>query len=67
MTAHFLYLFDPLCGWCYGASAGIAALAKHPGVTVETLPTGCSPAMASGRSAARCATISLPAIAASRH
>jgi len=40
MTAHFLYLFDPLCGWCYGASAGIAALAKHPGVTVETLPTG---------------------------
>ncbi|MBD8621207.1 DsbA family protein, partial [Sphingomonas sp. CFBP 13728] len=40
MTTHFLYLFDPLCGWCYGASTGIAAMAEHPGVTVETLPTG---------------------------
>ena len=40
MTTHFLYLFDPLCGWCYGASAGIAALAEAPGVTVATMPTG---------------------------
>lgn len=40
MTTQFLYLFDPLCGWCYGASAGIATLAAHPGVMVEALPTG---------------------------
>jgi putative protein-disulfide isomerase len=40
MTTHFLYLFDPLCGWCYGASAGIATLADQAGVTVEPLPGG---------------------------
>jgi len=40
MTTHFLYLFDPLCGWCYGASAGIATLADQAGVTVEPLPSG---------------------------
>ncbi len=32
------YLFDPLCGWCYGASQGIAQLAQqHP---IHLLPTG---------------------------
>ena len=40
MTTHFLYLFDPLCGWCYGASAGIATLAAKPGVIVEPVPSG---------------------------
>lgn len=25
---HFIYLFDPLCGWCYASSKGIATLAK---------------------------------------
>jgi putative protein-disulfide isomerase len=40
MTNRFIYLFDPLCGWCYGASAGIDVLASRPGVTVELLPTG---------------------------
>ncbi len=40
MTTHFLYLFDPLCGWCYGASAGIATLADQAGVIVEPLPSG---------------------------
>lgn len=34
------YLFDPLCGWCYGASPVIQALAAHPGVQLEYLPTG---------------------------
>jgi putative protein-disulfide isomerase len=40
MTNRFIYLFDPLCGWCYGASAGIDALASRPGVSIELLPTG---------------------------
>lgn len=40
MTDRFIYLYDPLCGWCYGASANMRLLASHPGVTVEALPTG---------------------------
>ncbi len=35
MTNRFVYLFDPLCGWCYGASAGINILASRPGVMVD--------------------------------
>lgn len=34
------YLFDPLCGWCYGASAGIAELARDPSIDVHPIPTG---------------------------
>lgn len=34
------YLFDPLCGWCYGASPVVEALAATPGLQVEYLPTG---------------------------
>ena len=34
------YLFDPLCGWCYGASASVAALAKHPSIDLQPLATG---------------------------
>ncbi|MNR92792.1 hypothetical protein D3C72_238350 [compost metagenome] len=40
MTDRFIYLYDPLCGWCYGASANMSLLASRPGVTVEPLPTG---------------------------
>jgi putative protein-disulfide isomerase len=40
MTTRFLYIYDPLCGWCYGASAGIATLAAQGDVTVEPLPGG---------------------------
>lgn len=32
-----LFLFDPLCGWCYGAAPALAAL-RGPGL--ELLPTG---------------------------
>lgn len=40
MTTGFLYIYDPLCGWCYGAATGIATLAAQDGVTVDTLPSG---------------------------
>ncbi|WP_341991944.1 DsbA family protein [Azorhizobium sp. AG788] len=34
------YLFDPLCGWCYGASATIENLMREPDMDVELAPTG---------------------------
>lgn len=37
-TVH--YLFDPLCGWCYGAAPAVSALLDVPGVSLELLPTG---------------------------
>ncbi|RAZ93104.1 DsbA family protein [Mesorhizobium hawassense] len=33
------YLFDPLCGWCYGATSMLDRLAAS-GVAFELLPTG---------------------------
>lgn len=34
------YLFDPLCGWCYGATPTLSALLDASGITVELLSTG---------------------------
>jgi putative protein-disulfide isomerase len=34
------YLFDPLCGWCYGATPAVAGLLEIPRVSIELLPTG---------------------------
>lgn len=34
------YLFDPLCGWCYGASATLENLIREPDLDVELAPTG---------------------------
>ncbi|WP_299820920.1 DsbA family protein [uncultured Roseibium sp.] len=34
------YLFDPLCGWCYGASPAIERLAALENVTLALSPTG---------------------------
>lgn len=34
------YLFDPLCGWCYGAAPQIERLAQHPGIELTLAPTG---------------------------
>ena len=39
-TVTLQYLFDPLCGWCYGASASIKALAKHPAIDLQPMATG---------------------------
>lgn len=40
MNKTLRYLFDPLCGWCYGATPTLSALVEIPGVTVELVPTG---------------------------
>lgn len=40
MPATLTYLFDPLCGWCYGATPALAVLAARPDVTLRLLPTG---------------------------
>jgi putative protein-disulfide isomerase len=34
------YLFDPLCGWCYGASPVLRALAEREGYSVVLAPSG---------------------------
>ncbi|QCI62868.1 DsbA family protein [Phreatobacter stygius] len=39
-SLHVTYLFDPLCGWCYGAAPMVRQLAATPGITVELAPTG---------------------------
>lgn len=38
--ANLIYLFDPLCGWCYGASPLLKRLAAVPQLTVALAPTG---------------------------
>lgn len=37
---HLSYLFDPLCGWCYGAGPAVKTLMTTDGVSVELVPTG---------------------------
>lgn len=37
---NFQYIFDPLCGWCYGASAALAAVADSAAVHLNLLPSG---------------------------
>ncbi|MCB4767564.1 DsbA family protein [Ancylobacter sp. Lp-2] len=34
------YLFDPLCGWCYGAGPALGTLAANPVFSLELAPTG---------------------------
>jgi putative protein-disulfide isomerase len=34
------YLFDPLCGWCYGAAPTLMKLATHPEFMVKLAPVG---------------------------
>jgi putative protein-disulfide isomerase len=40
MSTTITYLFDPLCGWCYGASPAVQKLGQQSGVTLELAPTG---------------------------
>lgn len=39
-TRELVYLFDPLCGWCYGASPRISQLIDDPDFHVTFRPTG---------------------------
>lgn len=34
------YLYDPLCGWCYGVTGAVSTALAGPGITVNFLPTG---------------------------
>lgn len=38
--ATLFYLFDPLCGWCYGASPALRQMAESVGPALTLLPTG---------------------------
>ncbi len=39
-TTTVTYLFDPLCGWCYGASPAVQKLGQHAAIQLELAPTG---------------------------
>ena len=39
-TNHVTYLFDPLCGWCYGASAVLEQLVVRPDFAIDLMATG---------------------------
>ena len=40
MIERVVYLYDPLCGWCYGSGPAIRALAASGACAVDALPTG---------------------------
>jgi putative protein-disulfide isomerase len=40
MSTTLTYLFDPLCGWCYGASPAVQRLGTRSDFRLELAPTG---------------------------
>lgn len=40
MTISLTYLFDPLCGWCYGASPAVQLLGQQADIQLTLAPTG---------------------------
>lgn len=40
MDKTLTYLFDPLCGWCYGAGARLARIVEDAGLPLALLPSG---------------------------
>lgn len=40
MVKQLIYLMDPFCGWCYGASPALQALRTAPDVQITIAPTG---------------------------
>lgn len=39
-TIQLTYIFDPLCGWCYGASPLIEKLMQQDDIAVTAMPSG---------------------------
>jgi putative protein-disulfide isomerase len=39
-ATHITYLFDPLCGWCYGAAPTLEGLAAQPDFIIKLAPAG---------------------------
>ena len=39
-TLQVTVFYDPLCGWCYGATPSLRKLLAQPGVQVEFIPSG---------------------------
>jgi len=39
-NAQVTVYYDPLCGWCYGATPSVHKLGEQPGLNVELVPTG---------------------------
>lgn len=37
------YFFDPMCGWCFGASPLLETLAEMPTITLKLHPGGMLP------------------------
>lgn len=33
-------VYDPLCGWCYGALRAVQRLARDPGLAIDAVPAG---------------------------
>lgn len=40
MTKTLSYVFDPLCGWCYGAIETVSVLSGIPAVQLHLMPSG---------------------------
>ncbi|QVM93871.1 DsbA family protein [Pseudomonas entomophila] len=40
MSKTLVYLFDPLCGWCYGAGGPLPQVLASTGVHLHLIPTG---------------------------
>lgn len=40
MKPTLVYVFDPLCGWCYGASAALERLEQSDEIQLRLLPSG---------------------------
>jgi putative protein-disulfide isomerase len=40
MSKILRYVFDPLCGWCYGAVETVSALSGSPAVQLHLMPSG---------------------------
>lgn len=40
MSKTLVYLFDPLCGWCYGAAGPLPQILASTGIHLHLIPTG---------------------------